>query len=60
MLPMGGAGIDLDDLRGLPEQALPGRLAAVAERLRAAAFELSDGIGQRYFAHAADESLHRV
>jgi uncharacterized alpha-E superfamily protein len=60
LLPASGAGLALDDLRGLADLALRERLIEQAAMLRQAAFALSDAVAHRYFAHGADESLQRV
>jgi len=60
LLPVRGAGLALEDLRGCDLAAVKTRVAAVAQGLAAAAARLSDLIGQRYFAHAGIEATHSV
>ncbi|MBL8326039.1 MAG: circularly permuted type 2 ATP-grasp protein, partial [Rubrivivax sp.] len=55
MLPAEGAGITLDDLRGLGEAALAARLLALSDGLVAAAAALADDVGARYFSLARGE-----
>ena len=59
-LPQQGAGMGLDELRGVDDEALAKRLAALCERLAEAGARLSDDIGGRYFAHADRDALQRV
>ncbi len=49
LLPREGAGLALESLRGLDDAAIAARLADVARHLSAAALQLSDRIGERYF-----------
>jgi uncharacterized circularly permuted ATP-grasp superfamily protein/uncharacterized alpha-E superfamily protein len=60
LLPASGAGLGLEDVRGLADSALRDRMGEVAQALQSAAFALSDAIGQRYFAHAGDDVLQQV
>jgi uncharacterized circularly permuted ATP-grasp superfamily protein/uncharacterized alpha-E superfamily protein len=60
LLPEQGAGLVLDDLRGVPLPALPERLVALANRLAEGAARLSDRVGERYFAHAGADAEQRV
>jgi uncharacterized circularly permuted ATP-grasp superfamily protein/uncharacterized alpha-E superfamily protein len=60
LLPVRGAGLALEDLRGCDLAAVKTRVAAVAQGLATAAARLSDLIGQRYFAHAGIEATHSV
>lgn len=59
LLPAAGAGLELDDLRGLDEPAIAVRLRSLAITLAAAAGTLSDLIGERYFvvAHGLDQRV---
>ncbi|MEF7616372.1 circularly permuted type 2 ATP-grasp protein [Aquincola sp. MAHUQ-54] len=60
-LPAEGAGIALDDLRDLDDDAVQAQVSALAERLLQAGLRLSDDVGQRYFAHAeGGDRLQRV
>jgi uncharacterized alpha-E superfamily protein len=57
-LPQQGAGLSLDELRGLDDAALAAKLRALCARLAEAGARLSDDIGGRYFAHA--DAVRRV
>ncbi|MCR5863803.1 circularly permuted type 2 ATP-grasp protein [Aquincola sp. J276] len=60
-LPVEGAGITLDELRDLDDEALRLQLCVLARRLQDAGARLSDDVGQRYFAHAeGGDRLQRV
>jgi uncharacterized alpha-E superfamily protein len=60
-LPAEGAGLSLDDLRDLDDDALRTHLEALSDRLQQAGGRLSDDVGQRYFAHAeGGDRLQRV
>jgi uncharacterized circularly permuted ATP-grasp superfamily protein/uncharacterized alpha-E superfamily protein len=59
-LPPQGAGLALEELRGLDDEALAQRLAGLCARLTEAGARLSDDIGGRYFAHADREALQQV
>jgi uncharacterized alpha-E superfamily protein len=59
-LPQQGAGMGLDELRGVDDEGLSLRLGALCERLAEAGARLSDDIGGRYFAHADRDALQRV
>ena len=59
-LPQQGAGMTLDDLRGVDDEGLAQRLAVLCERLAEAGARLSDDIGGRYFSHADRDALRRV
>jgi uncharacterized alpha-E superfamily protein len=61
LLPLQGAGLGLADLASDDDAAMRLRLVQLAQHLQASAFELSDAIGQRYFAHAdGGMALQRV
>ena len=51
-LPVQGAGLTLAELASHDDGAMGERLVQLAQTLQASAFDLSDAIGQRYFAHA--------
>ncbi len=55
LLPAQGAGLALDDLRGLDDAAIAAELLALSRRLAEAGQRLSDAIGERYFALATDD-----
>jgi uncharacterized circularly permuted ATP-grasp superfamily protein/uncharacterized alpha-E superfamily protein len=59
-LPQQGAGLALEELRGLDDAALAERLSVLCGRLAEAGSRLSDDIGGRYFAHADRDVLQRV
>ncbi|URI09119.1 circularly permuted type 2 ATP-grasp protein [Aquincola tertiaricarbonis] len=60
-LPAEGAGITLDELRDLDDEALRQQLCVLSDRLQQAGTRLSDDVGQRYFAHAeGGDRLRRV
>ena len=59
-LPQQGAGMGLEDLRGVDDEGLALRLSTLCERLAEAGARLSDDIGGRYFAHADRDALRRV
>lgn len=60
-LPVEGAGITLDELRDLDDEALRQQLCVLSQRLQQAGTRLSDEVGQRYFAHAeGGDRLRRV
>jgi uncharacterized alpha-E superfamily protein len=60
LLPASGAGLGLEDVRGLADSALRDRMDEVAQALHGAALALSDAIGQRYFVHATSDDLQQV
>jgi uncharacterized alpha-E superfamily protein len=60
LLPASGAGLGLEDVRGLADSALRDRMDEVAQALHGAALALSDAIGQRYFVHAMSDDLQQV
>lgn len=55
MLPARGAGLSLEDLRGLDDAAIAQRLLDVSRGLAEVGSRLADAIGERYFALATDE-----
>jgi uncharacterized alpha-E superfamily protein len=60
LLPARGAGLDLDDLRAAGAGAAQPLLAALSLRLAEGAAQLSDLIGQRYFAHAGADATQSI
>ncbi len=59
LLPAEGAGLTLESLRDASDEALGGRLAALAHELGIAAATLADRVGERYFtlAHGTDQRV---
>jgi uncharacterized alpha-E superfamily protein len=60
LLPTHGAGLGLDDLRAAGAGAAQPLLAALSLRLADGAAQLSDLIGQRYFAHAGADATQSI
>jgi uncharacterized alpha-E superfamily protein len=60
LLPARGAGLSLDDLRAAGAAAAQPLLAALSQRLADGAAQLSDLVGQRYFAHARADATHSI
>ncbi len=52
-LPAEGAGLSLDDLRGLDEAQLLERLSNLGQRLSDLGWQLAENLGLRFFAHAS-------
>jgi len=59
LLPASGAGLDLEDLRGLDEAAVAERLLALSRSLSDAAAALADEVSERFFnpAHGQDQRV---
>jgi uncharacterized circularly permuted ATP-grasp superfamily protein/uncharacterized alpha-E superfamily protein len=57
LLPAQGGGLALEALRSADTMALPAILSALSAQLADGAAQLSDRIGQRYFAHAEAERV---
>ncbi len=60
LLPAQGAGLTLASLRDATPVVVQSQMAALAARLCTGAANLSDRIGQRYFAHAGSGEVQRV
>jgi len=59
LLPASGAGLDLEDLRGLDEAAVAQRLLELSQSLADAAAALADEVSERFFnpAHGQDQRV---
>jgi uncharacterized alpha-E superfamily protein len=60
-LPAEGAGLHLEELRGVGEAQLLDKLSALCEQPVDAGQQLGDELGLRFFAHASsDDALHSI